>query len=580
MPNELSIVNTQNLSTETIAKIDAQVDTFIAKHKENSVEINRIVFDGTAALVAGDNLAQNMGSHGKLKRFWRRFNGDNSRTQDTINANLIEAQYAAQKMIQKLAEQNLLTFELIAALNNSLNAQIEEVHDNIIDLKRTLVNFFKNVRAEVVRLNRTEKNVNILTWQNSIEYQMYNGVEYQDLDDATKIVCLAKDFYEITAGTWTTSDLLLLKTAMATIGLNPRDKISIKDFVGKVGTNNALCTHLFGDNAQFATENERIAFALKNHHVLSNAAAPHYEFILELLCNMRQLEYAKKIHEKLLAAKKLFLECKIAEALPLLEETADAGESEARYMLATIYKEGLAGKKNPERVALLTAGTVTEENSKALKRRADDGDVFAQYEMAQYHLNAAKEYLQQSADQNYFLALYELGLIYYAGVGVEKDYVKAKEYFKRGADMRHGLSMAYLANIYRKEIDCSTVNNFQSGINETDSFLKKIGKVLFEGLRVLGSGVLIYDATLKVIECYEKAYIYDKNIESRYDNYFEELHICKINRLILESFKKIDGSIEDSLSELYRDESNKSFVDDYIAANAWSEQAEKKRQRR
>lgn len=406
--SELNIVNTQNLSTETIAEIDAQVDAFIAKHKENSVEINRIVFDGTAALVAGDNLAQNMGSHGKLKRFWRRFNGDNGRTQDTINANLIEAQYAAQKMIQKLAEQNLLTFELIAAVNNSLNAQIEEVHDDIIDIKKMLVNFFKNVRAEVVRLNRIEQNVNLLTWQNSIEYQMYDGVEYQVLDAATKIVCLAKDFYGITAGTWSTSDLLLLKTAMATIGLDPRNKINLKDFVGKVGANNVLCTYLLDDNAQFATENERIAFALKNCQTLSNAAAPHYEFILELLCNMRQLEYAKKIHEKLLAAKKLFLECKIAEALPLLEETAGAGESEARYMLATIYRKGLVGENKPEYAALLTAGIIAEENPDELKKRADDGDVFAQYEIAQYHLNAAREYLQRSADQNYFLAAYEL----------------------------------------------------------------------------------------------------------------------------------------------------------------------------
>ena len=504
--SELNIVNTQNLSTETIAKIDAQVDAFIAKHKENSVEINRIVFDGTAALVAGDNLAQNMGSHGKLKRFWRRFNGDNGRTQDTINADLITAQYAAQQTLLKLAEQNLLTFELIAAVNNSLNAQIEEVHDDIIGVKKLLVNFFKNVRAEVVRLNRIEQNVNLLTWQNSIEYQMYNGVEYQDLDDATKIICLAKDFYGITAGTWTTSDLLLLKTAMATIGLDPRNKISVKDFVGTVGADNSLCTHLLGDNAQFATENERIAFALKNHQSLSNSAAPYYEFILELLCNMRQLEYAKAIHEKLLTAKKLFLECKISEALPLLEETAGAGESEARYMLATIYSKGLSGEKKPEYAALLTDGTIAEENPDEIKKRADDGDVFAQYEMAQYHLNVAREYLQSSADQNYFLAYrelfwlkdkalwgiddikalgnfcerkgdgyhysnydtalkyyligdiagntncaYWLGHFYRDGNGVAKNYAKAIEYFKHAHELRNGKwggAAFYIAEIY------------------------------------------------------------------------------------------------------------------------------------
>ena len=258
--SELNIVNTQNLSTETIAEIDAQVDAFIAKHKENSVEINRIVFDGTAALVAGDNLAQNMGSHGKLKRFWRRFNGDNGRT-------------AAQKMIQKLAEQNLLTVELIAAVNNSLNAQIENVNDKIIGIKNTLVNFFKNVRADIInlslRLDKVEKNVNLLNWQNSIEYQMYNGVEYQELDDITKIVCIVRDFLGITKGKWRTSDLLLLKTAMATIGINPKNKISYENFIRQLSANSELCRHLLGEDFSFATEYEAIAFSLNKMNRLA-----------------------------------------------------------------------------------------------------------------------------------------------------------------------------------------------------------------------------------------------------------------------------------------------------------------------
>ena len=377
MPNELSIVNTQNLSAETIAKIDAQVDAFIAKHKENSVEINRIVFDGTAALVAGDNLAQNMGSHGKLKRFWRRFNGDNGRTQDTINANLIEAQYAAQKMIQKLAEQNLLTFELIAAVNNSLNAQIVEVNDKIIgiksrlvnfatnvrdeqsnlnaqiretnariiEIKRALVTFFRNVRSDIInlslRLEIVEQNVKLLNWQNSIEFQMYRGVEYQDLDDMTKIILIVHDFFDITNGKWSTSDLLLLKKAMSTIGLNPKSKISYKKFVKHLRANNRLYSILFRRYFGFATEYETIAFSLNKMNrleteenyivnVMNNSLSKNginiskediifqltdefvaqeidfhlstevsnYELILELLCNFVQWNYVKSCNER------------------------------------------------------------------------------------------------------------------------------------------------------------------------------------------------------------------------------------------------------------------------------------------
>lgn len=413
----LAIVNTQSLSPQTIEEIDKQVVDLVERHKTNRYEINRLVFEGTAALTAGDKLAQDMNAQGKLKRFWKRFSGGNSQTQKEINADLIKAQCAAQQTLQRLADQQLLSFEVIAAVNNRLNASITEVNAELNNIYDTLLKFFKNARAEIVqletRLKDVEHNVNLLNWQNSIEYQMYDNVEYQDLDDATKIVCLVKDFYDITGGTWRTTDLLLMKTAMATVGLNPRDKVSVKNFVCNASSNAQLYKKLLGYNAQFATEEERIAFALRTAEQsadkeFTDVAVPAYEFVLELLCDLRQLEYNKAVHEKLQEAKKLFLSNKIAEALPLLEETADAGKDEARYMLATIYSKGLAVEKKPEYAALLTAGTIAEENPDTLKQAADSGDVFAQYELAQYHLKEAEKYLKLSADQNYFLASRDL----------------------------------------------------------------------------------------------------------------------------------------------------------------------------
>ena len=418
----LAIVDKQSLSPQTIAEIDKQVVDLVERHKTNRYEINRLVFEGTAALTAGNKLSQDMNSQGKLKRFWKRFSGCNSQTQKEINADLIKAQYAAQQTLQRLADQQLLGFELIAAVNNRLNASMLAVNAEINSIYGTLLTFFMNARAEIVqletRLKDVKQNVKLLNWQNSIEYQMYNGVEYQDLDDETKIICLVKDFYDITGGTWRTTDLLLMKTAMATIGLNPRDKVSVKNFVCNVSSNAQLYTKILGGNAQFATEEERIAFALRAakqsaDREFTDVAVPAYEFVLELLCDLRQLEYNKTIHNKLQEAKKLFLSNKIKEALPLLQETADAGKDEARYMLAVIYSKGLEVEKKPEYAALLTNGTIAEENPNTLKKAADDGDVFTQYELAQYHLKEAEKYLKLSADQNYFLASREL--VYISG---------------------------------------------------------------------------------------------------------------------------------------------------------------------
>lgn len=110
--------------------------------------------------------------------------------------------------------------------------------------------FLRRSRSELVRLEtrleKVERNVNLLTWQNSIEYQTFDGCDYADLDDASKIVCLTRDFYEITKGDWTTSDLLLLKTAMTEIDIRPKDRVNYFSALKEIAGSPALRTKLLG----------------------------------------------------------------------------------------------------------------------------------------------------------------------------------------------------------------------------------------------------------------------------------------------------------------------------------------------
>ena len=128
MANELAIVDKKKLSPQERQDIDKQVEDLIERHKQNRYEINRLVFESTAALTAGDKYAQDMNTQGMLKRFRKRFTGGNARTQDVINADLVKAQYAAQQTLQKLADQNQLNVELIDLFNERLNASLTEVN--------------------------------------------------------------------------------------------------------------------------------------------------------------------------------------------------------------------------------------------------------------------------------------------------------------------------------------------------------------------------------------------------------------------------------------------------------------------
>ena len=166
--------------------------------------------------------------------------------------------------------------------------------------------------------------------------------------------------------------------------------------------------------------------------------------------------------------KKLFLGGYIAEALPPLEATTNAGNiQKRRYMSAIACKEGMIDEENPElwkkcleaniskddvcsiffgaRIGLIPK----EEASKhfqMLKELADAGDIFAQYELAQYEDSENKlKYMKLAADQNYFLAAFEPGKMYF----LAEDNEQARRYFEIAAQSeQHINSMLYLGDIY------------------------------------------------------------------------------------------------------------------------------------
>ena len=250
MSTELNVIPSSALTEQEQADLNASIDSIIAAHKNNRQEINRLVYESVSAMTDSEGYEQELSSRKGLRRFWGAITGSNKCLQDKINSSRVAAQFAAQTTLQRLSEQNLLTFDLITAVNSKLNASMTAVEGEINQIYAALIQFFKQNRSDMIQLEnrvaKLEQNVNLLNWQNSIEYQMLDGVEYVDLDDASKIVCMVRDFYDITGGEWRTSDLLLLKTVMSTIDISPRGNIRYYDFIVRVAGDEKLLTKLLG----------------------------------------------------------------------------------------------------------------------------------------------------------------------------------------------------------------------------------------------------------------------------------------------------------------------------------------------
>ena len=483
--NQLAIVDGNEVFTiDEQTELEKQIDHVIAAHKNNRREINRLVFECTSALTAADDASHELASKGFFSRFIGAITGSNKRLQDKINGNMKAAQYASQVTMQKLAEQNLMTFDLLTAVNNKLNASIDAVNEKFKEQFVILGKFIRKTRGDMIslslRMDKVEWNVKLLNWQASVEYLTLNGVEYSDLDDAGKIVCLARDFYDLTDGNWTTSDLLLLKVAMGQIGMAPKKEMNIFDTLKTIADTPVLQEKLLNhhgikpisdpsylismgtlEKLNTLADKERyvvdvMAANFKNHginkgadeirgdltkgymrqqaNVNLNTHVGAYDFLLDLLYNL-----SESTAEGLLQCKDdkglmhLFLTDHTEKAYEQIREAAAEGNAIALYMMAAYFSQGYGVQPINKQKAIAY-----------FKKSYEAGYAVAGYDVAaslpygspeQNEIrNHAKDNILELANEEDVFAQASAAWGYREGYGTAVDHVEAVKWVRKAAE--------------------------------------------------------------------------------------------------------------------------------------------------
>ena len=520
---ELTIADSSVLTTEEQADLSKRIDALIAAHKNNRQEINRLVFESVSAMTTGEDYERQLSNKRGLRRFFGSITGSNKRLQDKINSSRAAAQYTAQCTLQKLAEENLMTFDLITAVNNKLNASMTAVEGELNQVYAVLLQFFKQSRSDVLqlgqRVDRLEQNVNLLNWQNSIEYQMFNGVEYMDLDDTAKIICLVRDFYDITQGQWTTMDLLLLKSAMGTIGISPREKIDYYHFIQTVSNNAQLRSKLLGEKQLYGIpenylvpllsmkklallDNEEAfivgtveesltdagvpadrqsiegklltKYMAQEAHVDLTTQVPHYDLILELLFNLQNAENSGILRTQ--------EEIKALEEAPDLTETAEQEAAEAPLDPEDAEEidtpvDAAPAQANPYlKIPELCERVRDGKNLSGILRDALDCRFRGQFDQ---EFTCYQEVIRKAYDNtDKGIAYNNLAYMYDNGDHVSADPYKAFEYYHMAAEQgndvgKFNLGICYLTglgtepNIEQGKYWLGQIQEKDSSINET-----------------------------------------------------------------------------------------------------------------
>lgn len=502
--NELKLIDESLITLDERNEISAEIDSVIAGCGNNRQEINRLAFAGIECLTEAEEKQTVLNNKTGLQRFIGSITGTNHKLEKAIGGNLVKAQYAAQQALIKLAEQNEMSFELIATVNNKLNghvmridSEIDGVKQDVNNIYRGLSRFLKTYQSQLVqtelRLEKLERNVNLLKWSQSIEYQMLDDIPYGELDDKIKTGCLIRDFYEMSHGHWDLSDLLLLKSTLKDIGLSPTDEINYLDslvvihdykllddelseksmggdeYVPLTATVvldklNRLETdernqvefykrHIGKELTDKAIRNELTELYLKDELAANvNSSVSRFDFILEMLFNLS--ENRRGNADDLLKQGIAYedgdgVEPDFTHAAELYKQAADLGNAEAMAHLGDLYYWGIE---------------INQDYNKAkewFEKAAENGNEEAMFQIGFLYENGngveqsyskAKEWYEKAAEHDHTTAMFRIGALYEGGNGVDQSFSKAREWFEKAAEHGNKYAMFQIGLVYENGV--------------------------------------------------------------------------------------------------------------------------------
>lgn len=501
--NELNIINSEVVTVEDKDFFNNQIDLIIDQHKNNRQTINRLVFDSMALLTDADTASDTLAEKGFFKRLVGSFTGSNKKLETIINQNRSKAQYLAQQTLQKLAEQNLLSFDLIASVNNKLNFHVEQLNSEIENIYNGLNKFITMYKGHLVqiesRLDTLERNVNLLTWTTSIEYQTFEGTPYNELDELTKMICIVRDFYEITKGVWRTSDLLLLKTTISSLNLLPNDQLNYIDTLISIHDNSIIRAKLLGSSEIGIKED--FSESLLAMDILRKLDLLDTDEKYQIdLCKKYMAEEIDSLLVRNDLLKTYFADTKGING----NQNIDRYDFllDLLYNLKSAKDQLLLIDKNIDNKYI---GYINKENQREAARLYEAG----QRALEEKDYDSAYKFFQQSVDLGNIDAIYELSECYYWGRGIDINYDKAISLIRIGLDKGNNNCLFLMGRALSEEnssdYDLEKSKEYYRNAIEKCSDELVIGKSQGNLANILWEESSIEDDKTEIIRLYEQS---------------------------------------------------------------------------
>ncbi|MBD5641820.1 MAG: hypothetical protein HDQ91_05320, partial [Desulfovibrio sp.] len=211
--------------------LDAKVSQMLDWARTRQAEAEQLALDSARLMACTTDRLDRMKNQGFFRRCWSRFSGEAGAMERANINDVVRMQKTAFRYVNMLQEQQLLMAHSLLSLKNNLNSlavREEETRNLITMLAQRTLERFESLES---RVDQLEISTSLQGWLLGLEERDYDEkypTEYM------RLLRVINDFYQIKGDSWNYNDLMFMRKAIRTVGLNPKQKISLNAFIDKL----------------------------------------------------------------------------------------------------------------------------------------------------------------------------------------------------------------------------------------------------------------------------------------------------------------------------------------------------------
>ena len=257
-----------SMTDTELKEIDSAVEQMMNSFKKNQILAEQLALDFVRLISYTEDNYDKLQKQGFFERCLDRILSVNKSFEKDTSGSLVEMQKIGSRFLKIILQQEkLLPPHSMVSIKNNLNElQVpnEDKQKLISELAMDANKRFLDLERQ---LDECETNVNLQGWLLTLEERELDVLYPTPLIRMLEVI---NQFYQNKSDDWNNKDLLFMKKALRTVGIDPKQKYSIKEFLS------TLLKELFenGHFELFEEELGRVVGADKTKFIFDSVSSP------------------------------------------------------------------------------------------------------------------------------------------------------------------------------------------------------------------------------------------------------------------------------------------------------------------